>query len=143
MLRITGHIAIDESELTYRFSRSGGPGGQNVNKLNTRATVFLNVADCEAFPEPQKKRILRKLATRANKDGVVRVVCQKYRTQKANRRAAAERLIALLQEALKTKAVRKKTRTPVWAKEKRLEDKKKRSLLKQQRAKKALAVNTQ
>lgn len=136
MLKITGCISIDESQLECSFSRSGGPGGQNVNKLNTRATVFFNLAGCKAFSEPQKKRILRKLSTRASKDGVIRVVCQKHRSQKANRQTAIERLIALLQQALKTKPIRKKTGVPAWAKEKRLEEKKKRSLLKQQRAKK-------
>lgn len=136
MLRITKRISIDESQLEFSFSRSGGPGGQNVNKLNTRATVFFDVAGCEVFSKSQKKRILRKLATRINKDGVLRVACQKYRTQKANRQAAIERLVILLQEALKTKPVRKKTRVPGWAKEKRLEEKKKRSLLKQRRTKK-------
>ncbi len=135
MLRITEQISIDESQLECSFSRSGGPGGQNVNKLNTRATIFFDAAGCGAFSESQKKRILRKLSTRASKYGVIRVVCQKHRTQKANRKAAIERLVALLQEALKTKPVRKKTRAPARAKEKRLEEKKKRSLLKQQRAK--------
>ena len=136
MIEIKRNISICEDELVFKFSRSGGPGGQNVNKLNTRATLFFDVANTTSFSDEQKKRILKRLATRADKDGVIRVVSQKYRTQKANRRVAIERLVELLREALKRKLVRKKTKVPEWAKQKRLEEKKRRSMLKQQRAEK-------
>lgn len=139
MIRIKDGFAIDEDKLVFRFSRSGGPGGQNVNKVNTRVTVFFDVAGCRSLSDYQKKRILKHLATRADKNGVVRVVCQKHRTQKANRSAAVERLAELLKTALKKKAVRKKTEVPYAAKVRRLEEKKRRSVLKQQRAKKHLA----
>jgi ribosome-associated protein len=127
-------IEIPEEELVFKFSRSGGPGGQNVNKVNTRVTVFFDVANTASFSDVQKKRILRRLATRADKNGVVRVVSQRYRTQKANRAAAVERLGELLEEAMKRKAVRKKTKVPEYARQKRLEEKKRRSMLKKQRA---------
>ena len=136
MIEIERNIFICEDELVFKFSRSGGPGGQNVNKLNTRATLFFDVANTKSFSDEQKKRILRRLATRADKNGVIRVVSQKYRTQKANRRVAIERLVELLREALRKKPVRKKTKVPEWAKQKRLEEKKQRSMLKQQRAEK-------
>ena len=126
-------VEIKEEKLVFRFSRSGGPGGQNVNKVNTRVTLFFDVASCESFSDVQKKRILKRLATRANRDGVIRVVSQKYRTQKANRRAAIERLGVLLDEALKQRAVRKKTAVPEYARQKRLEEKRRRGLLKKQR----------
>ena len=122
--------------LIFRFSRSSGPGGQNVNKVNTRVTVFFDVAGSESFSQVQKKQILKQLATRADKNGVIRVVSQKYRTQKANRAAAVERLVELLRGALEKKAVRKKMVVPEKARRKRLEEKKRRSMLKQQRAKK-------
>ena len=89
----------------------------------------------------QKKRILKRLATRANKDGVIRVVSQKYRTQRANRKLVIERLQELLTEALKKKAVRKKTKVPYRLKQQRLEEKKRRSLLKQQRAKRDFEID--
>jgi ribosome-associated protein len=134
MIEKKDDILISEEELVFKTSRSGGPGGQNVNKVNTRVTVFFDVTNTASFSDIQKKRILRKLATRADKDGVIRVVSQRYRTQKANRKAAVGRLQQLLGGALETRAVRKKTKVPEWAKQRRLEEKKRRSALKRQRA---------
>jgi ribosome-associated protein len=139
MIEITNDIFISEEELVFKFSRSGGPGGQNVNKLNTRVTLLFDAANCESFSNVQRKRILRQLATRADKNGVIRVVSQRYRTQKANRRVVLERLQELLRGALKKKTVRKKTRVPDAVKRRRLEEKRRRSLLKRQRAKRNLA----
>ncbi|MHC4105736.1 MAG: alternative ribosome rescue aminoacyl-tRNA hydrolase ArfB [Planctomycetota bacterium] len=135
MIEITNDIFIREDELIFKASRSGGPGGQNVNKVNTRITLFFDVANCESLSGVQKQRILARLATRTDKNGVMRVVSQKFRTQKANRRAAVERLGELLGEALKTRPLRKKTRIPYAIKRRRLEEKRRRSLLKQQRTK--------
>jgi ribosome-associated protein len=136
MIEITNDIFISEDELVFKASRSGGPGGQNVNKVNTRVMLFFDVVNCESFSDVQKQRILARLATRADKNGVLRVVSQKFRTQKANRGVAVERLQQLLAGALKTRPVRKKTRIPYGVKQRRLEEKRQRSLLKQQRAKK-------
>lgn len=139
MIEITDNISIREDELIFKASRSSGPGGQNVNKVNTRITLLLDVANCESFSDVQKRRILSRLATRADKNGLVRVASQRFRTQKANRRAAVERLRQLLADALKTRPVRKKTKIPYAAKQRRLEEKRRRSLLKRQRAKRNLA----
>ena len=139
MIEITQDISIHEDELVFKASRSGGPGGQNVNKVSTRVTLFYDVTHCECFTEAQKKQILSRLAGRADKRGVIRVVSQKYRTQKANREAAIERFQFLLAEALKKRPVRKKTRIPYVANQRRLEEKKRKSLLKRQRARKNLA----
>jgi ribosome-associated protein len=127
---------IAEDELVFKFSRGGGPGGQNVNKVNTRVTVLFDAANSRSFSDEQKKRILKGLASRADKDGMIRAVSQQYRTQKANREAAVERLKELLRKALKKKKVRKKTRVPEAAKRERLEKKKRRGFLKKQRAEK-------
>jgi len=134
MIEIQDDIFICEDSLVFKFSRSGLPGGQNVNKVNTRVTVFFDVVNCDGFSDSQKRQILKRLATRANKNGVLRVVSQRHRTQKANRQAAVERLSQLLKEALKKKAVRKETAVPERARQKRLKEKKRRSLLKRQRA---------
>jgi ribosome-associated protein len=136
MIEITDGVFISEDEFVFKASRSGGPGGQNVNKVNTRVTLFFDVAGCAGFSEIQKRRILARLSTRADKDGVIRVVSQKFRTQKANRLTAVERLQELLKGALKTKPVRKKTKVPERARLRRLEEKKRRSMLKRQRAEK-------
>ena len=135
MIEIKDGIIIRGDELIFKCSRSIGSGGRNVNKVNTRVTLLFDVANCGSFSDHQKKRILRRLATRANKDGVIRVVSQRYRTQKANRRVAAERLQELLRGALEHKPVRKKTKVPNAARQRRLEEKRRRSILKRQRLK--------
>lgn len=135
MIEVTNDIFIREDELIFKASRSGGPGGQNINKVSTRVTLLFDVANCESFSDVQKQRILARLATRADKNGVMRVVSQKFRTQRANRKAAVERLGELLRQALKTQPVRKKTKIPYAVKQRRLEEKRRRSLLKQQRTK--------
>jgi len=137
MIEIGSGIFISEDELVFKFSRSGGPGGQNVNKVNTRVTVLFDAARTKSLSDVQKERILKRLATRADKNGVIRVVSQRYRTQKANRKAAVERLEELLREALKKRVVRKKTKVPEAAKRRRLERKRRRSLLKKQRTEKS------
>jgi ribosome-associated protein len=134
MIQITSELAISDDEVVFKASRSGGPGGQNVNKLNTRVTLFFDVAASPSLSEEQRRRILSKLSTRIDRHGVLRVVSQRHRTQEANRRATVERLSQLLQEALKRQRVRKKTKVPSGARERRLKEKKRRSLLKQQRA---------
>ena len=136
MIEITDGVFISEDDLVFKASRSSGPGGQNVNKVNTRVTLFFDVAECEVLSDIQKRRILARLSTRSDKNGVIRVVSQKFRTQKANRRTALERLQELLREALKTRPVRKKTKVPERARLRRLEEKKRRSILKRQRAEK-------
>lgn len=138
MIEITHDIFINEDELVFKVSRSGGPGGQNVNKLNTRVTLLFDMANCTSFSDSQKQRILTRLATRADKNGVLRIASQKFRTQGANRRAAIERLQQLLADALKNRPIRKKSKVPYAAKQRRLEEKRRRSLLKRQRSAKNL-----
>ena len=141
MIDVTKDLSISEDELVFKISRSGGPGGQNVNKVSTRVTLFFDVAHCESLTEGQKKQILTRLAGRADKQGVIRVASQKHRTQKANREAAVERFRQVLAEALKRRPVRKKTKVPYAAQQRRLEEKKQRSRLKQQRARKRFTID--
>ncbi|MFA5554455.1 MAG: alternative ribosome rescue aminoacyl-tRNA hydrolase ArfB [Phycisphaerae bacterium] len=135
MLRINRRIFIDDADIECSYSRSSGPGGQNVNKLNTKVTISLDLTRCQGLNDSDKKQLLKKLSSRINKDGKIRVTCQKYRTQKANRQKAVEKLSELLRDAIKTNQIRRKTKAPRWAKEKRLEEKKKHSKIKQERAK--------
>jgi ribosome-associated protein len=136
MIRITDKIEICDDDLVFKASRSSGPGGQNVNKLNTRVTLLLDVLKCKVLSDSQKQQVLARLSTRVDKDGVVRVVSQKFRSQKENRDAALARLEQLLRDALKELPVRRPTKVPVTAHRKRLDAKKRRSILKQQRARK-------
>ena len=133
MIWINANTWIDESELTFTASRSSGPGGQNVNKVNTRITLQFHVEACVSLSPPQKQRILRQLRPRIDSRGCLHVVSQKHRTQQANRNAAIERFRQLLAEALHVAPVRRPTKAPRGAVEKRLADKKKRGTLKKER----------
>lgn len=126
MIEICKGVCVCDDELVFAFSRSSGPGGQNVNKVSSRVTLYFDVANTTSLSDYQKRRITAKLRNRINKDGVLRVVCQKFRTQAANRRFAVERLGELLTEALARKTPRRKTRIPPSTKRKRLKDKKRR-----------------
>jgi ribosome-associated protein len=126
-------VLIPESEVVFKASRSSGPGGQNVNKLNTRVTALFDVAGSPSLSEEQKQQVRSELSTRIDKKGVLHVVAQTHRSQEANRRAAGERLQQLVQEALRPRPIRKKTRVPAAARERRLQEKKRRSDRKQQR----------
>jgi len=132
-IEIANGIYITEEELLFKASRSSGPGGQNVNKLNTKITLFFNVAESRSFSDLQKEIILKRLSSRIDKDGCIRVVSQKFRSQQANRIVAVERLQKLLADALKVETIRKKTKVTCASKQKRLEQKKYKSRLKKQR----------
>ena len=133
MIEISKDLTINENELEFTFSRSGGPGGQNVNKVSSRVTLLFDVANSLSLSDIQRKRILIKLQTRINNEGVLRVICQKHRSQSANREEAIIRFTDLLHQALKRKTPRKKTKIPAAAVEKRIEEKKHRSRIKQKR----------
>jgi len=135
MIEIKKGVEIPENLLAFKFSRSSGPGGQNVNKVSTRVTLLLDIADCPAFTEAQKTRIGESLKTRISADGVLRVISQRHRTQAANKEAATTKLVELLASALETKPRRRKTKTPAYAVRRRLEEKKRRGMLKKQRTK--------
>ena len=117
---------IPESLLRTSTSRSGGPGGQHVNKVETRVTIEISI---DALPLSEEKRALvrQRLAGRINKEGDLRVTTQATRSQLENRDRALIRLEELLSEAMVEPKKRKKTRVSKAAKEKRLEEKKKRS----------------
>lgn len=135
MLAVTDTLTIPDAELTYTFARSSGPGGQNVNKLETRVTISLNVRDSPALTASQKRRILERLAPRISREGILSVSAQDQRTQLLNRVAAGERLTILLRNALKPLKHRVPTAIPFAAKEGRMQAKKRRSEIKKLREK--------
>lgn len=133
-IQIHPNLVIPLEDLKISYSRSSGPGGQNVNKLNTRVCVCLNILSCDTFSDDQKQTLMRLLRTRIDKQGNIRIFCQEHRSQIANRNAAMQRLGDMIRIALKPRRKRKKTKIPRRAIEKRLREKKKRSELKQSRS---------
>jgi ribosome-associated protein len=127
VIRVGEKIRIPETELRFTASRSSGPGGQNVNKVNTRVTLFFDINQTSALAEEEKLKVREFLATRVNKQGVLRVVCQRHRSQAKNRKGAIVRFAELLEDALREKAPRVKTRISASAKRRRLEEKTRRS----------------
>jgi len=133
-IQINHRLSIPDDEIDFTFTRSGGPGGQKVNKTSTRATLLFDVEASPSLTDAERARLRQRLATRISKDGMLRVVSQQYRTQTANRRAALERFVELLQEALKPRRKRKPTRVPSAVREERLKAKRHRSLIKRERS---------
>jgi len=134
MIPITEQVSIPEDEITFTASRSSGPGGQHVNKTSTRVTLTFDVVNSSSLTSEQKKLITERLPTRVSKHGVLRVVSQKTRSQAANKEAALEKFIELLQHCLKRERRRKPAKISPAAKQKRLDDKKHRGRLKRERS---------
>ncbi|MHB8790101.1 MAG: alternative ribosome rescue aminoacyl-tRNA hydrolase ArfB [Desulfobulbaceae bacterium] len=133
LIEITGALLLPAGEVRFTFSRAGGPGGQNVNKVNSRATLWFDVETSPTLSEYQKIRIRQRLVNRIGKDGVLQVSAMEHRTQKANRDEALRRFTELLAWALAEKPPRKKTRVAAGVRERRLQIKKRRSQLKASR----------
>jgi ribosome-associated protein len=134
VIEVMEGISVPESELSFSASRSGGPGGQNVNKVSTKITLSFDVHRSAALSDDQKRRITEKLATRINNDGILQVVSQRTRSQEMNRADAIKRFAELLRKALTPRRARFKTRLPRAAKEQRRQEKKKHSVKKQARS---------
>lgn len=127
-------VQIPSGELEFTSSRSRGPGGQHVNKVSSRVTLRFNVRNSPSLTNAQKKRIFASLQTRVNKEGVLQLHSQKYRSQSANRDEVIERMRILLEAALKPRRRRVPTRISKRIKEKRLDEKKHRGQLKASRS---------
>ena len=134
MIRVNQDLSISEEELKFKASRSGGPGGQNVNKVASRVILLFDVDQSANLSEDQKKRIRKRLANRINKEGILRVVSQQHRTQLANRKAALDRFLELMVQALRKQAPRRQTKLSRSAKRRRLEEKARRGQLKHSRS---------
>ncbi len=126
-------ITIPESELTFSFVRSSGPGGQNVNKVATAAQLRFDVRNSPSLTAEVKERLVRLAGTRMTQDGVLVIEAKRYRTQEQNRADALLRLTDLLEKAARQPRVRHATQPSLAARVKRVESKKKRGAVKKQR----------
>ena len=135
MPRVNDDLSIDDDELRFEFARSSGPGGQNVNKVETKVRLLFDLRGSRSLNAELKRRIEEKLATRITKDGVLQIASQRHRSREANRRAAIERFAELLAEALEEDEPRFPTRVPKAQRKQRLESKRRRSQKKELRAK--------
>ena len=129
-ISITSDLSIPESEVSFSTARSAGPGGQHVNKVNSRVILEFDLLNSSALTQLQKKRLTRELRHRINLRGVLRLQSQRFRSQNANRADLVEKFVLLLREGLKSVKHRIPTNIPKGIREKRLDTKKQRGHLK-------------
>ena len=122
-IQITPSVRIPLSELRFRTSRSGGPGGQNVNKLETRVELMFDVANSPSLTDQEKSVVLVSLGARVDSHGMLRLVSQQSRSQWENKRLAISKFESVLRSALKIRKKRVKTKPTAGSKEKRVQAK--------------------
>ena len=138
MIPILPGLVIPDSELEFVASRSGGPGGQNVNKVSSRVTLRFHLQRSTVLSPEQRDRIRARLSSRISKDGVLQVSSQVTRSQDMNREDVVARFAMLLRSALHQDKKRVSTKASRASKEQRLEEKRKRTAVKRGRSKRSL-----
>ncbi|MCA9010629.1 MAG: aminoacyl-tRNA hydrolase [Planctomycetaceae bacterium] len=133
MLEVSHRIRIPESEFTFTFSRSGGPGGQNVNKVSSKAQLTWDVTQTPSVPEDIRERFLLRYKRRITKEGTLLITSQRYRDQGRNTQDCLNKLVELLLSVAVLPTKRKATAPSRGAKQRRLKDKQVRSDKKQAR----------
>jgi ribosome-associated protein len=136
MIEITPTLSIQESEIQLEFVKATGPGGQNVNKVATAVQLRFDVKNSPVLDEAVRQRLYRIARKRISEEGMLIIEAKRFRSQEQNREDALQRLVHLIQEAVKEPKVRRKTRPSPAAKEERLRAKKQRGKIKQWRSKK-------
>jgi ribosome-associated protein len=126
-ITVAAGVRIPVQEIELRGITGSGPGGQHVNRSATRVALRWNVRTTRALRDEQRTRVMQKLGARLDADGTLRIVAGEYRSQLQNRRAALERLVALISRALVVQAPRKPTRPTRGSVERRLDEKRQRS----------------
>jgi ribosome-associated protein len=133
VLRINGRVSIPVAELTFRASRSGGPGGQHVNTSSTRIELWWDLAESPSLSAAERSRAWNRLGTRLLADGRLRLVSSGSRSQLQNREEVVARFRAILAAALREPKPRKRTRPTQASRERRLAEKKEKSRTKRER----------
>ncbi len=132
-LRITDDLSIPSAELTEAFTRSGGPGGQNVNKVSSKAELRWNVRESAVLSDKDREWLVNKLRSRLTNDGEIIITSDRTRDQGRNREDARAKLAMVIRTALERPKPRKKTRPSRGAVERRIQSKKRRSQTKKDR----------
>ncbi|CAN5730428.1 alternative ribosome rescue aminoacyl-tRNA hydrolase ArfB [soil metagenome] len=132
-VRVNRRLEIPSHELEERFTTSSGPGGQHANKASTRVELVWNVETSSVLGPRQRERIRSRLANRIDSNGVLRVASEKHRSQLRNREEAKKRLAELIDRALKVEPARVKTKPTRAGRERRLQQKRRRSEIKRAR----------
>jgi ribosome-associated protein len=133
MLTVTQEIQIPEHELRFTFARSSGPGGQNVNKVNSKAVLHWDVAGNKSLPETVRIRFMNRHASKINADGVLVLASDRFRHQPGNIQDCLEKLRRLVLEVATPPKIRKATKPKYAAKKRRLESKTKKGETKKNR----------
>jgi len=134
MIYITHGIAIHESEIQENFIRASGPGGQNVNKIATAVQLRFDVANSPSLSDDVRGRLMSLAGKRITEDGILIIDARRFRTQGRNRQDAIDRLVELIQNAARRPKIRRKTRSTLASKMRRLESKRHRAETKRVRA---------
>jgi len=130
MLIVSSAIAIPDDEFTWSYARAGGPGGQNVNKVSSKAVLRWNVAASPSLPEAVKSRLIALNRRRITSEGEVLITGQRFRDQERNRQDCLEKLAALIREAATVPKTRRPTKPTRGSHRRRLAEKKRRGAIK-------------
>lgn len=134
-IEITSDIFLDENELDFHFTRASGPGGQNINKVDSAAQLRFDVLHSPSLTEDVRTRLISLAKNRITTDGILIIEAKRFRTQEQNRQDAITRLISLIQRAAEKPKLRRKTRPTQGAKMRRMDEKRRRGEIKRLRSK--------